>query len=129
VASGRYMGIRIDIPTDGSRFGNGANCELGPMVTRTSLFSDDYNMGNKTVCLTVSQDRSFPFWSLASFDPLYRLGVWKMKKIGVGLLILISAIVLFLDYTYEFGIVNLLGDFLVIFIVIGILIGAVAACK
>jgi len=52
-----------------------------------------------------------------------------MKRIGVGLLIVISAILLFLDYTYDLGIVTLLSDFLVVFVVIGILIGGAVACR
>jgi len=57
------------------------------------------------------------------------IGVWNMRKIGVGLLIVISAILLFLDYTYDLGIVTLLSDFLVVFVVIGILIGGAVACR
>ena len=53
-----------------------------------------------------------------------------MKKIGLGILLLVSLIVLMLDYTLEIGIVFFFGDYLIIFLVLSLLVGGIAgACR
>jgi len=52
-----------------------------------------------------------------------------MKKIGAGLLLLISLVVLYLDYTFDFGLVDFFSDYLVVFVVVGLFLGGLLTCR
>ena len=53
-----------------------------------------------------------------------------IKKIGLGALLLIALVILVIDYTFELGIAFFLGDYLIIFLVVSLVLGGLAgACR